>query len=59
MFFQTPPTEDFYHAAVVEYLPVSGGDAEETLLMNVQRYVKIIAEAAKQVTFIYIYIYNK
>ncbi|XP_014293975.1 vanin-like protein 3 [Halyomorpha halys] len=44
---KTPPEEDFYYAAVVEYMPVKGADAEETLKLNVNRYVEIISEAAK------------
>ncbi|CAH1403169.1 unnamed protein product [Nezara viridula] len=44
---KTPPEEDYYHAAVVEYMAVSGADAEETLMLNANRYVEIISEAAK------------
>lgn len=44
---KTPPEEDYYHAAVVEYMAVSGTNAEETLNLNTNRYVDIISQAAK------------
>lgn len=44
---QTPASEDFYNAAVVEYHPVKGNGSEDTLLKNTEQFVKIIVEAAK------------